>query len=96
VICPIPLSIDAEWLLTLTVVEKLAGALPHWEILTAPCGAVLAPGGSVTCNWQLGLTRAPEKVMLALVALASLDRTNETAHHANAANSLDAFFMLSS
>jgi hypothetical protein len=34
--------------------------------------------------------------MLAPVALASLDRTIETAHHANAANSLDAFFMLAS
>jgi hypothetical protein len=83
-------------LLTGTVLENVAGVLPHWDALTVPCGPRFTPGDSVRFNWQLGLTRAPEKVMRPLLALAVLHSANETAPHANAAKSLVVFFMVDS
>ena len=89
-----PVPICAAMLLILTVLEKVAGVLPHWVALTVPRGPLCSPGASVRFSWQLGLTKAPEKVMRPLLALAVLHSANETAPHANAAKSLVVFFMM--
>jgi hypothetical protein len=85
---------NAWRLLTSTVLVKVAGLLPHWDALTVPLISPFTPGASVRFSWQLGLTRAPEKVMRPLLALAVLHSANETAPHANAAKSLVVFFMM--
>ena len=59
-----PLPTDAALPLTLTVLAKVEGALPQTDALTTPCKPPFKPGANAGLNWQLGLTKAPENVMV--------------------------------
>jgi hypothetical protein len=89
----IPLPIDAALLLTFTVVENVAGRLPHCYALTSASDTPPTAGDVAMFNWQLGLTKAPEKAICPPAALASLDRANEIAPHANAVKSFETCFI---
>ena len=75
------------------VVENVAGKLPHCDTWIA-AGDTPPPAGEVAMfNWQLGLTKAPEKVICPPAALASLHKAPEIPPHVSRVKSLETFFI---